>query len=79
MHLPVALHSGADELTLMALSAGSTVAGNLLVLGAASNIIIIQSAERRAGKTLSFFEFAKAGAPLTAINLFVYWLFLKLF
>lgn len=79
MYLPAALHSGADELTLMALSAGSTAAGNLLILGAASNIIIIQNAEKRAGKTLTFLEFAKAGAPLTAINLFVYWLFFKLF
>lgn len=79
MYLPAALHSGADELTLMALSAGSTAAGNLLILGAASNIIIIQNAEKRAGKTVTFFEFAKAGVPLTVINLFVYWLFFKLF
>lgn len=60
---------------LMALAAGSTIAGNLFILGAASNVIIIQNAER-SGETLTFLEFAKVGIPLTAINVMVYWLFL---
>ena len=40
----------------MALAAGSTIAGNFLILGAASNVIIIQNAEKE-GETLSFAEF----------------------
>ena len=52
----------------------SYIAGNLLILGAASNIIIIQNAERRGSTGLSFREFAAIGIPLTALNLAVYWL-----
>jgi Na+/H+ antiporter NhaD/arsenite permease-like protein len=60
---------------LMALAAGSTIAGNLFILGAASNVIIIQNAEK-SGETLSFLEFARVGVPLTVLNVLVYWLFL---
>jgi Na+/H+ antiporter NhaD/arsenite permease-like protein len=60
---------------LMALAAGSTIAGNLFILGAASNVIIIQNAER-SGETLTFLEFARVGVPLTAMNMLVYWLLL---
>ncbi len=62
----------------LALAAGSTIAGNLLILGAASNVIIIQSAERRYHQTVSFVDFAKVGALLTVINAIVYWAFLSL-
>lgn len=74
--LPPLVQAGADAPTLLALAAGSTIAGNLFILGAASNVIIIQSAERRGGPTLGFFEFARLGVPLTAANALVYWLFL---
>jgi Na+/H+ antiporter NhaD/arsenite permease-like protein len=60
---------------MVALAAGSTIAGNLFILGAASNVIIIQNAEKK-GETLKFLEFAKIGIPLTIINIFVYWVFL---
>jgi Na+/H+ antiporter NhaD/arsenite permease-like protein len=60
----------------MALAAGSTIAGNLFILGAASNVIIIQNAERRGGESLSFAEFARAGVPLTIACVGIYWLFL---
>ena len=60
---------------LMALAAGSTIAGNLFILGAASNVIIIQNAEK-CGETLTFLEFARVGVPLTVLNVLVYWLFL---
>ena len=56
----------------MALAAGSTIAGNFLILGAASNVIIIQNAEKQGG-TLGFFEFARVGIPLGFLNLLVYW------
>jgi len=60
---------------LMALAAGSTIAGNLFILGAASNVIIIQNAEK-SGETLTFLDFARVGVPLTVLNVLVYWIFL---
>lgn len=75
LYLPLMLQAGAGPRELTALAAGSTIAGNLTVLGAASNVIIIQNAERQ-GETLTFWEFAKFGIPLTALNMLVYWLFL---
>ncbi len=79
LYLPVLQELGASTSALVALAAGSTIAGNLTILGAASNVIIIQNAERRGGATLSFWEFARIGAPLTLVNVAVYWLFLKVF
>lgn len=77
LYLPVLNHLGGNVAGLMALAAGSTIAGNLFILGAASNVIVIQNAERR-GHTLTFIEFAKAGVPLTVINVFVYWVWFAL-
>jgi Na+/H+ antiporter NhaD/arsenite permease-like protein len=71
------IFGGVSTIQLVALAAGSTIAGNLLILGAASNVIIIQNAEK-SGETLTFFEFAKVGIPLTLINLVIYWIFLTL-
>jgi len=76
LYLPMLDHIGASSSQYIALAAGSTVAGNLFIIGAASTIIIIQSAEKRKVEPFSFFEFAKVGIPLTIINLFVYYLFL---
>ncbi len=76
LYLPLLTHLGAGVKAMAALAAGSTIAGNLLILGAASNVIVIQNAEKR-GHTLSFYEFARAGVPLTLINIFVYWVFLR--
>jgi len=78
LYLPMLVNAGASTRELMALAAGSTVAGNLFILGAASNVIIIQNAEKKFGETITFFDFAKIGIVLTAVNLFVYWLFLAL-
>lgn len=78
LYLPVVQGLGADVPTLLALAAGSTVAGNLLIIGAASNVIIVQRAERE-GTTLSFWAFARAGIPVTLLNVVVYWLFLEWF
>ncbi|MBN1762578.1 MAG: anion transporter [Methanomicrobia archaeon] len=71
LYLPLLLHAGASTEELMALAAGSTIAGNMLILGAASNVIIIQNAEKR-GETLTFLEFARIGIPLTLLNVFIY-------
>lgn len=61
---------------LLALAAGATIAGNLTLIGAASNIIIAQAAERR-GVHLGFWLFFALGAPLTLINLAIYWAWLE--
>ncbi|MEM4268405.1 MAG: SLC13 family permease [Candidatus Woesearchaeota archaeon] len=77
LYLPILISAGAGEKELVALAAGSTIAGNLLILGAASNVMIINSAENKK-KTLTFWEFAKVGVPLTILNILVYWIFLSL-
>jgi Na+/H+ antiporter NhaD/arsenite permease-like protein len=76
LYLPMLINAGASTKALMALAAGSTIAGNLSILGAASNVIIIQNAEKKFGETITFLDFAKIGIILTTINLLVYWLFL---
>lgn len=72
LYLPVLGGHGFTVPALMALAAGSTIAGNFMLLGAASNIIIVQSAEKT-GARLSFWDFLRAGAPLTLVNVLVYW------
>jgi Na+/H+ antiporter NhaD/arsenite permease-like protein len=72
---PMLMQTGSTTTRLMALAAGSTLAGNLTILGAASNVIIIQNAEKQE-ETLTFMEFLKAGLPLTVLQLGIYGLFL---
>ena len=71
---PVVLHAGGAIKELIALAAGSTIAGNLFILGAASNVIVIQNAEKRSRETITFWDFAKIGVPMTLIQCLVYWL-----
>ena len=72
---PMLIQSGIPVNQVAALAAGSTLAGNLTILGAASNVIVIQQAERQ-GESLSFMEFFTIGLPLTAVMtiLFIGWL-----
>ncbi len=77
LYLPMLEELGVSTRGLMALAAGSTIAGNLSILGAASNVIIIQNAEARSGQTLTFWDFVKTGLPLTMLCGIVYWLFLS--
>jgi Na+/H+ antiporter NhaD/arsenite permease-like protein len=79
LYLPILLEAGASVKGLLALAAGSTVAGNFFILGAASNVIILEMAEERFGQRISFWEFARIGIPLTLVNVAVYWLFLSFF
>jgi Na+/H+ antiporter NhaD/arsenite permease-like protein len=69
---PMILQAGGTTSQMMALAAGSTIAGNLTLLGAASTVIIIQNAEKQ-GETLTFFEFARIGIPLTLLQVGIYW------
>ncbi len=79
LYLPMLSQLGTNTKEMMALAAGATIAGNLTILGAASNVIIIQNAEERSGETLTFFEFARIGLPLTVLNMALYAAFLRLF
>jgi len=74
LYLPMLTNPSAES--LMALAAGSTIAGNLLILGAASNVIIIQHAEKHQA-SLGFFEFARVGIPLGFANLLIYWVWFR--
>ncbi|KTC80762.1 arsenite efflux membrane component-like protein [Legionella cherrii] len=76
LYLPLLLHHSVADSSLLALAAGSTIAGNLSILGAASNIIIIQNCEKRSVRGFGFFEFIKIGAPLTLVNILIYAYFL---
>lgn len=69
--MPMMNSVGAGTAALMALAAGSTIAGNVSILGAASNVIIIQCAEKQ-GKTLTFLQFLIPGVLLTALNVLLY-------
>jgi Na+/H+ antiporter NhaD/arsenite permease-like protein len=76
LFLPLIINAGAGSKEFIALAAGSTIAGNLFILGAASNIIIIQHAEKeKNSESITFLEFAKVGIPLTIINILVYLFF----
>ena len=75
LYLPLLQHAGVSEAGLLALAAGSTLAGNLLILGAASNVIIVEAADRR-GTHVSFAEFARVGIPLTLLQVAIFGVFL---
>lgn len=78
LYLPTLQAFAQSSSAYMALAAGSTLAGNFLIFGAASNLIIIQNVEKRGEKGIDFFQFAKYGIPLTIVTLLVYWGFLSL-
>ncbi len=56
----------------MDLAYSSTIAGNLTILGAASNVIVLEALESRGRRTVSFWRFLRAGAIVTAVNFAVY-------
>ncbi len=65
--------SGDDIKAWVALAGASTLAGNLTILGAASNLIILEAA-RRDGFT--FIEFFKIGSLVTLLNMLILLTFL---
>jgi Na+/H+ antiporter NhaD/arsenite permease-like protein len=60
----------------MMLASASTIAGNLTILGAASNIIIIDVAESKNVRAFTFVEFFKIGTLVTLANIVIYYLFI---
>lgn len=69
-------YTGSSTDEWLSLACYSTVAGNLTILGAASNIIILEVLESRYSVTISFVEFMKIGALVTLINVAIYLPFL---
>ena len=57
-----------DTKTWLLLAAGSTLAGNLTLLGSVANLIVAESVAKL-GYQLSFWEHLRFGLPLTAITL----------
>lgn len=68
LYQPLLESAGALVPELMALAAGSTIAGNLTIMGAASNIIVLQAAERRGWSGMTWLDFLRVGVPLTVLN-----------
>jgi Na+/H+ antiporter NhaD/arsenite permease-like protein len=68
-----------DVSAWLMLASASTIAGNLTILGAASNIIIMQTAESRGMKVFTFVEFFKIGSIITVLNVSVYYLFMAFY
>ncbi|MGC1932771.1 MAG: SLC13 family permease [Candidatus Nitrosopolaris sp.] len=60
----------------MMLASASTIAGNLTILGAASNIIISDVAEAKGLESFTYFEFLKIGFLVTMVNIIIYYLFI---
>jgi Na+/H+ antiporter NhaD/arsenite permease-like protein len=78
IYLPILKEVGytsTDVSAWIALAAGSTLAGNLTIIGAASNLIILESAENR-GYKVSFLDFFKIGWIVTLVNVIVIFVFL---
>lgn len=70
--------TGANPLPWIALAAGSTLAGNLTLLGAASNVIIVDSAEEKGVRAFSFFEFLKYGSVVTTATFLIFLAFITI-
>jgi Na+/H+ antiporter NhaD/arsenite permease-like protein len=71
--LPVATHDLSGPL----LALGSTLAGNLFIVGSIANIIVVDAAERR-GVRIDWRTHAKVGVPVTLITFGVAALYLWL-
>jgi Na+/H+ antiporter NhaD/arsenite permease-like protein len=54
----------------LVIAMASTLAGNLTVLGSIANLIVVEKAARR-GVVIGFWDYFRAGAPLTVLTLLV--------
>src|SRR5216683_1960694 len=69
--------TGGNVKAWVALAGASTLAGGLSLLGAASNVIILEAAESR-GSGFSSIEFSKIGLLVTIPNILILYLFLRI-
>jgi Na+/H+ antiporter NhaD/arsenite permease-like protein len=63
-----AMPTEGQETAWLALAMSSTLAGNLTVLGSVANLIVVENA-RREGVTVSFWDYCRAGIPVTVLTL----------
>ncbi|MEM4529181.1 MAG: SLC13 family permease [Candidatus Methanomethylicaceae archaeon] len=71
-------YSRQDLNAWITLAYSSTIAGNLTLIGAASNIIILEVIESKYNTTITFMEFFKIGSIITLVNLCIYIIFLNI-
>ncbi|MGC9071531.1 MAG: SLC13 family permease [Acidilobus sp.] len=64
--------SASDPIAWVTLAMATTIAGNLTILGAASNVIILEAIESKYGITVSYWRFMRAGILVTLLNVVVY-------
>jgi Na+/H+ antiporter NhaD/arsenite permease-like protein len=60
-------YGGGTPIVWMALAAGSTLAGNVTLLGAVSNVIVVETAEK-SHVSIHLGDFVRHGLPITAIT-----------
>jgi Na+/H+ antiporter NhaD/arsenite permease-like protein len=70
------LLSHASQSVWLALAAGSTLAGNVLTIGAASNLIILQLATKHRRQAFRFSVFVALGVLLSVATGLLFWFFL---
>ena len=63
-----AMPAASQQTGWLALAMSSTFAGNLTLLGSVANLIVVEHA-RREGVEVSFWEYCKAGVPVTLLTL----------
>jgi Na+/H+ antiporter NhaD/arsenite permease-like protein len=79
LYIPLMMELGVSSsnyVIWVGLAASSTIAGNLTLIGAASNVIISEASEKRGGEGFGFLEFMKYGLPITVVNSLVYYVWL---
>ena len=64
---PFIPHLGNPTHAWLTLAMSSTLAGNLTILGSVANLIVIQRARHKV--TITFWEYARVGVPLTVITI----------
>ena len=68
----------AGDLALwLTLSASSTLAGNMTMIGAAANVIVSEEAEKVSVR-IDFWRFLRIGIPVSLVTLFVTYVYLTL-
>ena len=75
LYLPILAKAGAGPVSYVALAGAASMAGNLTIMGAASNVILVEGARKR-GVEISFWEFFKYGAAVTAVSTIILCLWL---
>ena len=77
LYLPILKAHLAAPVAYLALAGASTLAGNLTIMGAASNVILIEAARKR-GVEIKWMEFFKYGIVMTIIPLVLMLVWMRL-